>query len=337
MYRIKTTAAGFTTGWPTLDSCLERIKPSSGDLMLLGGSSGSGKSLAALQIGMHMALQGASVNYTSLEMNKHDIANRMVSQVSGFSWRDFTSAEVPRESKDVAKAAFDKNFRRVADRFEVSLYTQGKYTAVELMMRAIARECNVFILDYIGIAKNVRERGEAEYQMFKRVTGEIKALASEYKIATIILTQLNADGAIASAKDMINDATIALTWKTSIYSKVTGLLPVTFHKSRHHETKNFQLKDRKDIARMPEATEADIEEANTKLAEWNRAHPDAYISKDQPNPIPGKRAPQSFGGFSSFVEAARKADARDQKRMHAPIANVKLFAGGELEELEEVP
>src|SRR5690606_35907138 len=78
---------GLSTGFPTLDKVTSGFQP--GQLILLAGRPGMGKSSAGLQIARHAAEAGGDhVLFVSYEMTRLELLTRMISMAVGVSSKD---------------------------------------------------------------------------------------------------------------------------------------------------------------------------------------------------------------------------------------------------------
>lgn len=178
---------GKQTGIKGLDSILGGLSP--GDLVIVAGKPGSGKTTLALNIARHMSMQGDNVLGFSLEMPKRQINQKLCSDI----------ANVPLNSiRDGSAASDDAAFSRMSlyintmKQSNFYLDDTGGLHINQLLSRARKHKMkngkpDMIWVDYIQI---VKADGDQRYLQVSNVSMALKALAKEMDCPVIALSQL---------------------------------------------------------------------------------------------------------------------------------------------------
>lgn len=182
------------TGWPEWD---EQILAGGGlkrkGLYLFVAPPGLGKTSAALGIMQNQALRGLAFPYVSIEMDKMDLMQRLMSvyaSVPHWMFRPgFRGPEYDRARELL------RDFRRLPLYFADSLWTlpsMGRY-----MQQAVygPMQAQGFVVDYMQlVSPDQRDTGsESEYAQVTRVSKGLKRLATRLNVPVIGICSMNRD------------------------------------------------------------------------------------------------------------------------------------------------
>lgn len=190
----KTKQEFIPTGFYTFDERNMGLIP--GSLVTVAATSGGGKSLMAVQLGINIARAGKRVRLVPLEMTKEECYARVVSNISGISMRKIMNGKLTdREKAKVKKKwrAFEKECKRLGGRF--TIWDPEEDLSMEDVLN-IAKPYNddVVIIDYIGLLSGVD--GDDAWQALGRVARYAKIWAKTNKKVVILAAQLSDDGQI---------------------------------------------------------------------------------------------------------------------------------------------
>lgn len=193
------------TGVAPLDAVLKGLAP--GDLMILGGSTSMGKTSLALEIAKNVACdQGKGVAFVSLEMQKEELATRMISANARVPYSDIRDAASMEEadfrkwveaSQAIASAPLRIIPKQVRD-----------IPAIHAAVRRAGRELgeaglSLVVVDY---AQLVRGTGKGRYEQMTEVSIGLKTLAGMLSVPVIALVQLSRDiGNREDKRPQLND------------------------------------------------------------------------------------------------------------------------------------
>lgn len=154
---------GTRTGYSYLDNVTDGLRP--GELILIGGESGAGKSMLLMNMALQIWLQGNttdmtgnfvpgnSVLYFSLEMPFKPCLNRVLSRLSGCPSKKIRNATLDQEEAAKLKTAlrFINNYE---NQFEIIDIPRGAtMETMELMFEEAKAhfEPKVVVIDYLGL------------------------------------------------------------------------------------------------------------------------------------------------------------------------------------------
>lgn len=185
--------SGLPMGFRDIDAMTGGMKP--GDLIVIAGRPGSGKSSHAINVATNVVQgkSGAVVAIFSLEMTKESLQGRMVSSVGGVSSRRMQQGFIgSQERSQIAGAA-----RWLAEK---NIHIDDSPNMTPLQMRSKCRrlkqrmgQLDLIIIDYIQLLSPGKKYGNREQEVasFSRSS---KALAKELDVPVIALAQLSRAG-----------------------------------------------------------------------------------------------------------------------------------------------
>ena len=177
---------GLETGLRDLDKRLGGLK--TGNLIIVAGRPGMGKTSLAMQIGHHVADTKAPVLVLSMEMSKIELVARETARIGSLS------------VEDVLKGNLDENGWASLTHATSKLQTlpmvideSGGLSLTEV--RAKARKAKrkhgigLLIVDYLQLMRG--EHGDNREQQVSEISRGLKSLAKEIEIPVIALSQLS--------------------------------------------------------------------------------------------------------------------------------------------------
>ena len=274
--RYNGEAPGLATPWGEFNRLTGGLQP--GDLMILAGRPGMGKSAAAINALLAWSLAGKTGLYFSLEMTKEAIYNRCVAALGDIplSWLK-NPANDGEEYWSRTTAAIAK---LKTDHFIVD--DEGRLNWDSLQARiereAMRRQLSVVAIDHAHIVR-LAGKTRADIELGE-VSGGLKALGKKYGFAGILLAQLNrgvearankrptmADLRECGAFEQDADI-IAMMYRDDYYAKQEGrasqhpgLAEMILAKMREGETGTVWLRSRLDVGRFDEAEAPEFDDA----------------------------------------------------------------------------
>jgi replicative DNA helicase len=189
LYDKKEAITGVPTGFKELDNLTSGFQP--GDLIIIGGRPGMGKTSFALNIAQHTAIHmRVPVAVFSLEMSKEQLVMRMLCSESMVDSSRVRKGFIGREDwPKLTNAA-----GRLAD---APIFIDDSSAVTVLEIRAKARRLkkehgglSLIVVDYLQL---MRSRGnfERREQEISDISRSLKGLAKELKVPVVALSQLN--------------------------------------------------------------------------------------------------------------------------------------------------
>ncbi|MBF0505507.1 MAG: replicative DNA helicase [Nitrospirae bacterium] len=189
LYDKKEAITGVPTGFKDLDELTAGFQP--GELIIIGGRPGMGKTAFALNIAQHVGIEmKETVAVFSLEMSKEQLVMRMLCSESMVDSSNVRKGFINRQDWPKLTSAAGRLS-------EAPIFIDDSSGLTVLEIRAKARRLkmehrglSLVVVDYLQL---MRSRGNLERreQEIAEISRSLKALAKELKIPVVALSQLN--------------------------------------------------------------------------------------------------------------------------------------------------
>lgn len=190
--------SGISSGYPVLDGFGSGFKP--GDMIVLAGRPGMGKTSFALNIAIEIARQDLNVLFFSLEMPSSQLVQRIISIECGINAKNLAIGKFEKDEltrlwagvDDISKMPI---FIDETSRLTVSdLRSKAKKLDAELRKSNVAGEkpkkLDCIFVDYLQLmASNIFR--EDKVRQVEDISRNIKLFAKDLKIPIVALAQLN--------------------------------------------------------------------------------------------------------------------------------------------------
>lgn len=188
IYKHKGELTGLPTGIAGLDEILGGLQKS--DLIILAARPAMGKSTLALNIAYNCAVnQSKEVLFFSLEMSTSQLANRLISSVSGVNSERMRTGDLTQEEFDKIYAAAGEvselpiKFCDVADVTARRILTLAR-------REAHRRDISLIVIDYLQLINSTR-RDANRVQEISEISRSLKLMAKELNVPVVALSQLS--------------------------------------------------------------------------------------------------------------------------------------------------
>ena len=193
LFHRKEMITGVPTGFHDLDKMTAGMH--SGDLIIVAGRPGMGKTALALNMGTVAAQQsGIGVAIFSLEMSKEQLVLRMLCSEALVNYQDVRSGRL--HEKDFAKLA-----SAAGGLHQAIIYIDDSAGLSVLELRAKARRLKreiharggrlgLVIVDYMQLMRG-SGRSDSREQEISEISRSLKALAKQLELPVMALSQLN--------------------------------------------------------------------------------------------------------------------------------------------------
>ena len=181
---------GFSTGFEQLDKITGGLEP--GQLVIIAGRPGSGKSVLASQISRHIAeVNDVTVPFLSYEMQAHDLGLRHLAAASGIPLSDLRRGYIPDGMDKVLAREAEKmaQLRLLIDDQPPPTFSGVRSAMRKLNRRVPLGALTVDYLQLMGAEKGVKEDNRA--YVVGAISRGLKLLGDELKIPVIACSQLN--------------------------------------------------------------------------------------------------------------------------------------------------
>jgi len=242
------------TGFQGIDSKIRGFKP--GDLIIVAGRPGMGKTTWALNIASNNIYNGKNVLIFSLEMTNEQLVKKIISSESGISTDKMLSGELT--SSDW------KNFERSKERLskcDLYIYDKSPITIETLVNKTKAiqavKDIDLIVVDYLQLlmtSSKAPSTSDNRTASMTYISNLLKGLAKEIGCPVISLSQLNRgvesrpdkrpvlsdlrdSGSIEQDADMV-----IMLYREDYYDALeTGNSEIIIKKNRMGETGTFEL------------------------------------------------------------------------------------------------
>lgn len=184
--QTKRPVTGLETGWQGLDGPTRGLQ--AGNLIVLGGRPGEGKSAFALQLALHASKFGP-VAFFSMEMNREELTTRALAQVAKVNHHDMMRGQLcEADLVKVGKARVDLESRKLA------IDDTAALTPFQIRSKAKTVQAktglSLVVVDYLQLLQRPRHAHSREEAVADN-TWALKVLAGELKVPVLALSQLN--------------------------------------------------------------------------------------------------------------------------------------------------
>ena len=186
--KTQSHVTGIPSGFPELDRLTTGFH--GGDLVIVAGRPGMGKSSFALSIAKYVAQkEKLPVGIFSLEMAKDQLALRLLSFLSRIPLYDLRLGKLTKEQKEVLMKSFEE-----LQSLPIYIDDSAALSTTDLRIKALRmkkeKEIELLIVDYLQLLRGVK-RYSSRQEEVAEISRSLKALAKELDIPVIALAQLS--------------------------------------------------------------------------------------------------------------------------------------------------
>ena len=186
---------GYSTGFPDLDEKTAGLH--GGELIILAGRPGSGKTAFALNIARHVSAEGAAVCFFSLEMSAEQLVMRLLSQGGVDAQKMRTGRNLNHaDLTGMAESAADLRARDffVDDSGALNiLEAKARARRLKKKLGRDKKKLGLVVVDYLQLLDNSPDEraGENRATQVAVISRGLKALARDMNVPIVALSQLN--------------------------------------------------------------------------------------------------------------------------------------------------
>lgn len=172
------------TGYTSIDRIIGNFQ--GGDLFILAAATGMGKTCLMLNMALSMAKQGKKVLIFSLEMNKEQLLNRVISSEIGINSDKYRNGKL---TEGEAATYFDYAYSEQFNWLDINICTEYSISTARIKNIVLASNADIVFIDYLGLISGGNKTNS--YERVSEISRELKLLAMEAKKPFIVLHQLN--------------------------------------------------------------------------------------------------------------------------------------------------
>ncbi|WP_421377960.1 replicative DNA helicase [Bacillus salacetis] len=182
---------GVPSGFQRLDNMTGGFKP--GELIIAAGRPSMGKTALVLNMAYNAALNGAVVDFFSLEMSEKQLYQRLLSrmaQINALKWQNpkkFCTEEEQKRANEALDICFN---------LPLQIHDKGRQTldSIRARIQKTRRENEsapyLVVIDYLQLIP-VEGKFERHDLAIGAITRELKQMAKQYQVPIILLSQLS--------------------------------------------------------------------------------------------------------------------------------------------------
>lgn len=248
-----------------------------GSLVLLGGSTGGGKSTMGIQMLKNMATYAESVAYVPLEMTEEESFMRLSANLARIPLTKIVNKNLTKNEKKKIWSSvkeYDAKVKKSGCRYTV-FSPEIDMTVDEILITLKPYGHRVVLIDYISLLKGVD--GEDAWQQLGKVARFCKIYAKNNNMIIILLVQVNDDGQIRYSKAVVEHANNAFFWVTTDESRENGIIQIKQKKARNQQMFDFQLKFQPEFMSFTDIDEDDEPLEKSSDEDVTNKNSDSYL------------------------------------------------------------
>ena len=268
------------TGFKTFDSVNAGFVR--GGVVLLGGATGSGKSLLAGQIAMNQALMGYKVAFVPLEMGVDEITGRYIANIAGIENTSVQFKRLATGEKDLAFKRWKRFNRKVlAANGRLSFFEPSTDVTIQQTFASLhALNCDSVIIDYVSLLSGTD--GDDQWRALNRITRYAKVYGKSTNKSIVLLVQITDDLVLRYSKSMAEHASTTWFFAATKESREQGFLRIHMTKARNQRLMDFSLGVNYGHQRVYDLSPAEAEEAEgaapaKRETKGQKSDDDAYL------------------------------------------------------------
>ncbi len=201
---------GRTTGLEALDEKMSGLQDT--NLIIVAGRPSMGKTALSLTIAQNSAiLDGQHVAVFSLEMSEDELVDRMLAseaRVDSLQMRTWQLTVAEKARVMEAKARLDSANIHIIDTPAITT-TYMRFKLRRLVKDIKPGKLGLIVVDYMQLMSGNLLRNDNRQQEVTQISRELKAIAKEYKVPLIVVSQLNRNpenrGGASKHRPMMSD------------------------------------------------------------------------------------------------------------------------------------
>ena len=184
-----------------------------GDLIILSGETGTGKSAFAMNIAKDTGIaQKRPTLYLNSEMGADQMALRWSSHLASVSHTRLRNGEIGDMEFQQVTGKLDKLFNSQMHTLTIP-DLQISNVIAETRRAKKQHNIEIVIVDYIGRMDTTNSKNKEDWQVLKAAAQKLKTMAQEMGLVVIMIAQLNNDGKLAQSSYMSHEADLWINLK----------------------------------------------------------------------------------------------------------------------------
>lgn len=246
-----------------------------GNLFVIGGTSGGGKSALAAQLGLNWSDMGENVTMASLEMSAEEMTARIMANAAEIDVRKILFRKLSKEEKVKYWESYKKLVKKKKkNEGSFNIFKPKQDMSIEdITASTFPLNSRILIIDYISLLKGVD--GDDAWQKLGAVARYCKVYAESKNMIVVLLCQVSDEGKIRYAQAIKEHANYAWTFVSTKTTRENEILNIEQLKARNGRMFDFSLRARLDVMRI---TDLEPSEEMTAKDVKPKKKKDAYVS-----------------------------------------------------------
>lgn len=186
------------TPWPDINTMFNGGM-AAGQMIIIGGRPGAGKSVSGLNVALGAAEQGHRVTVFSVEMDDVEVASRLLAAGSWASQAEIMSGKMKQETRDRVE-----DYISARKGLPLELVDQAYITVEQIIAHCRLRRPELIFVDYAQLIAPSNNKLVREQQV-AHITRSLKVAAKHLQMVVVVAAQLNRGSADGSRVPLISD------------------------------------------------------------------------------------------------------------------------------------
>lgn len=232
------------------------------NLVVVGGNSGGGKSLFAVNLLVRQYRLGYNVVLVSYEMTEEEVLIRLMSCISEVPMNKILTHSTTDEEEhriELAWREFNLQGAEKGNSYSI-ICPKDETTIPEIGFRVRSLHPDSLILDYINLlttAGGKQSDNTAQWQQLGQIAREAKVLANKLNCVVYLLAQIDESLNLRYSKGIKDHANFVMGWVTDEAALKERIITVQQMKARNAPVYPFVLHERFDIAQFRDPGQED--------------------------------------------------------------------------------
>ena len=183
-YENKAKIKPIKTGFVAIDDKIGNFQ--GGDVFILAAATGMGKTCVMLNIATSMAKQGKKILMFSLEMNKQQLINRIISAETGVNSGKYRNNSF---TDDDAAKYFGYMYSDTFNNLNMQVCTEYNISTARIRNIVLGSNADIVFIDYLGLISGGNKTNS--YERVSEISRDLKMIAMDSNKPFIVLHQLN--------------------------------------------------------------------------------------------------------------------------------------------------
>jgi hypothetical protein len=212
-----------------------------GQLVMLAGSTGAGKSHNVTQLGINIARAGYKVTAVPLEMTADAMTCRILANISGIDSLKILLQKLATDEKELVQGKFDKfNARCARKGGRLTLHKPGADIELGPLFASLhSYNSDVILIDYVGLLGGAD--GDDQWRKLGAIAREAAIYADIHKKVVVLFAQVSDEGKLKYSQTMREHAATMWSFVATKESREQGFLKYMVDKARLQDSRPFVM------------------------------------------------------------------------------------------------